>query len=365
MDRSSRGEGGPVSREKISAVLIVKNEERLIERCLVSCIDADQIVVLDTGSTDRTMEIARQCGADVFSIEPIIPFHFAEARNRALAYAKYDWCVSVDADEVVDDHAWKVISKQAARNHWAGAMRITFVMRSELEETPYPILKTKVFRKSFFEWRYRVHELLFPKKDKGSSPVIDVPEARIEHRPLSDKTARHGQNLELLRLCVKESPEYIRACRQLALELMLKKEWTEAIPYMAKWLALIPVDDPMECSEASCHIGECYAETGNLEKAMEWFEMASGKASNRREPLYRAAWWLIKNARLDEALEKLEKMLAIPVSSKPDFHLSIKAAWDDQGEPKRMVGFCKEQISEAKRRFAEMQASDSKKQLEP
>lgn len=347
-------------RECISVVLIVKNEakpvdleadpasvrpeETLIGRCITSVRGADQVVVLDTGSSDATKEVARALGAEVHETDPIVPFHFAEARNRALAHAKHDWCISIDADEVMFAGSMKLIRKAAERNPDAGSMNITFVMRSESSDKPYPIQKTKVFRRSVYEWRYRVHELIFAKEASANPRMIELPEASIEHRPLPDKTARHGQNLELLRLCVKESPEYIRASRQLALELMLRKEWQEAIPNMARWLDRLPVDDPIEKSEASCQIGECYAQLGNLDKAIAWFEAGSKASLNRREPLYRAAWWLIKTARLPEALDWLGRMLAIPHSTRPKYHLTINPAWDDEGEPQRMIEFCRQQL---------------------
>ena len=67
--------------EKISAVLIVKNEQKVIKRCLKSVKDCDEIVVLDTGSTDRTVAIAQEMGAKVKVSEPIVPFHFANATD--------------------------------------------------------------------------------------------------------------------------------------------------------------------------------------------------------------------------------------------------------------------------------------------
>lgn len=349
-----------VMHEKISVVLIAKDEakpidpavdpalvrpeETLIGRCIASVRGADQVVVLDTGSSDATKEIARALGAEVYETERISPFHFGEARNRALVHSKHDWCISIDADEVMCAGSMKLIRKAVERNPDAGAINIKFVMRSEKSETPYPIQKTKVFRRSAYEWRYRVHELIFPKDASVNPRIVDLPEASIEHRPLPDKAARHGQNLELLRLCVKETPEYLRAFRQLALELMLLKEWAEAVPNMAHWLERLPVDDPLEKSEASCYVGECYAELGDLDKALSWFEAGYQFSPNRREPLYRAAWWLIKTSRLPEALGWLERMLAVPRSKRPDFHLSINAAWDDAGEPQEMIDFCRQQL---------------------
>ncbi|MGI5236672.1 tetratricopeptide repeat-containing glycosyltransferase family 2 protein [Dactylosporangium sp. CA-139066] len=83
----------------LSASLIVKDEEDLLERCLVALKPlADEIVVYDTGSTDRSMEIARAHGARV--IEGFWNDHFGDARSRCLAHCTGRWALWVDADEV-------------------------------------------------------------------------------------------------------------------------------------------------------------------------------------------------------------------------------------------------------------------------
>ena len=86
------------SRAKISQCMIVKNEERNIERALSwgKGVVAEQIVV-DTGSTDRTVEIAEQMGAKVYHFEWIDDF--AAAKNFAISKAKYEWIALLDADE--------------------------------------------------------------------------------------------------------------------------------------------------------------------------------------------------------------------------------------------------------------------------
>ena len=84
----------------LSASLIVKDEELDIERCLLSLKGiADEIVVYDTGSTDRTVEIAESCGASV--IRGYWDDDFGAARNRALKHCRGRWVIWVDADEVV------------------------------------------------------------------------------------------------------------------------------------------------------------------------------------------------------------------------------------------------------------------------
>ena len=84
----------------VSAVLITKNEEKFIGRCLKSLEGLDQVIVHDTGSTDKTVQIARQMGADVSEVK-ISPFHFAQARNQAMMRAKNRWVLSIDADEIL------------------------------------------------------------------------------------------------------------------------------------------------------------------------------------------------------------------------------------------------------------------------
>lgn len=86
---------------KISACYIVKNEAENLARSIDSLQGvADEIVVADTGSTDNTMEVARQLGAAVYSF----PWQedFAAARNFALSKATGDWLILLDADEYLD-----------------------------------------------------------------------------------------------------------------------------------------------------------------------------------------------------------------------------------------------------------------------
>ncbi|MCZ8256397.1 MAG: glycosyltransferase family 2 protein [Polaromonas sp.] len=83
----------------LSVTVITHNEAHNIEACLRSVSFADQVVVLDSGSTDETVNIARSLGAEV-SVSPDWP-GFGIQKNRALALATSDWVLSIDADERV------------------------------------------------------------------------------------------------------------------------------------------------------------------------------------------------------------------------------------------------------------------------
>ena len=85
----------------LSVAIIARNEAHRIARCLQSVAFADQIVVLDSGSTDNTVAIARGLGADV-EVTPDWP-GFGPQKNRALARCRYRWVLSIDADEQVSD----------------------------------------------------------------------------------------------------------------------------------------------------------------------------------------------------------------------------------------------------------------------
>lgn len=80
----------------LSVIVIVKNEAHHIRRCLASVAFADEVVVLDSGSTDGTQDLCRALGAKV--IETDWP-GFGPQKNRALSYATKDWVFSIDADE--------------------------------------------------------------------------------------------------------------------------------------------------------------------------------------------------------------------------------------------------------------------------
>ena len=85
----------------LSVAIIACNEAHRIARCLQSVAFADQVVVLDSGSTDDTVTIARSLGADV-EVTPDWP-GFGPQKNRALARCRYRWVLSIDADEQVSD----------------------------------------------------------------------------------------------------------------------------------------------------------------------------------------------------------------------------------------------------------------------
>ena len=91
---------------KISACMMVKNEEEMLPRCLNSIKHLiDELIVVDTGSTDKTIEIAESFGAKIYHH----PWenNFSKHRNQSLGYATGDWILLVDADEELNAYHLK------------------------------------------------------------------------------------------------------------------------------------------------------------------------------------------------------------------------------------------------------------------
>ncbi|MCE2846165.1 MAG: glycosyltransferase family 2 protein [Sphingobacteriales bacterium] len=98
-----------MSRSSLSVVVITYNEAHRIGRCLESVAGvADEMVVVDSGSTDTTVEIAERCGARVVH-QPFLGY--IEQKNYATEQARYDWVLSLDADEVLTDGLREEIRK--------------------------------------------------------------------------------------------------------------------------------------------------------------------------------------------------------------------------------------------------------------
>ena len=85
---------------KVGAYMIVKNEQECLGACLDSLKGFNEIVILDTGSTDKTAEVVKKFDCNYIAGKYEWDDNFAEARNESMKYAKSDWLVVIDADEV-------------------------------------------------------------------------------------------------------------------------------------------------------------------------------------------------------------------------------------------------------------------------
>jgi glycosyltransferase involved in cell wall biosynthesis len=146
----------------LSAILITYNEERDLPQALASLQGlADEIVVVDSGSTDRTCELARQRGARVISR----PFSgFAEQKNFAADQASHDWVFSLDADEAVSPElrssllAWKESASDCVA--YQVARRTSYLGKWIRHSGWYPQYHLRLYRRDHAQFVGALHESL-------------------------------------------------------------------------------------------------------------------------------------------------------------------------------------------------------------
>jgi glycosyltransferase involved in cell wall biosynthesis len=154
-------------RKTLSVAIITRNEEANLERTLGSVAWADEIVILDCGSSDRTEEIARKFRARFFVEEWQ---GFAAQKNSALENCACEWLLSLDADEALSDELakeiWELLEGDPPFDGYALPRRNLFLGRWMRFGGFYPDLKLRLFRRGAAEFEARpVHETVhFPGK---------------------------------------------------------------------------------------------------------------------------------------------------------------------------------------------------------
>lgn len=146
----------------LTVVILTKNEENVLARCINSVQFAEEVLVVDSGSTDSTCALAQQLGARVIS-EPW-PGNFAEQRNRGDINVQTTWILHLDADEKVSPQlANELVAFFAGTTHekiTAGRFpRKEFIFGKWIDHGGwYPQHKLRLYRKGAGNWVGRVHE---------------------------------------------------------------------------------------------------------------------------------------------------------------------------------------------------------------
>lgn len=157
----------------LTVVIIAKNEEMNIRRCLESVCWADEIVVLDSGSDDNTLAIAKEFTDKVFSTDWQ---GYGIQKQRALAHATGEWVLNLDADESVDAHLKKSI-QAAMKNNEADAYRIPIRMcfyDKPLRYTSSPKRHVRLFKREGARYSDDlVHEKIVLPKDARIGRIVE------------------------------------------------------------------------------------------------------------------------------------------------------------------------------------------------
>jgi tetratricopeptide (TPR) repeat protein len=268
-----------ISSAKISLCMIVKDEEIMLPRCLKSVQDlVGEMIVVDTGSTDRTVEIAQQLGAAVYHH----PWKddFADARNASLQHAQGDWILVLDADETLMPACLPTL--EAALKS-PNCLAVTF-LREEIgaQQNPYSLVCRLFRRHPQIQFQRPFHETI----DDGitalmqqephweiyslSTPAIAhdgyKPEA-IAQRQKSDRAER------IMGRYLKAHPQDTYMCSKLGALYVTQGQNALGITLLKQGLATQPEASATRY-ELHYHLGLAHTATHEIALAQQHYEQA-------------------------------------------------------------------------------------------
>jgi len=315
-----------LSRKKatVSLCMIVKDEEYNIGKCLLNLKPlADEMIVVDTGSSDRTRALAEIFGAKIYDFE--WKNDFSAARNYSTSKAAGNWILIMDADEIISPRDF-IALKKIVRTKKPNGLAFTFVTRNyhtrgnmigetlndgayKDEERGYgwtPSEKVRLFRNGLdIRFEYPVHEVVEPflRRNRIDINRCDIP---IHHYGKLNvtKELQKGEgyfNLGIQKL--EKSPNNAKAIYELAIQAGVLQKWEEAITLWQRHNTLCP-DNPT----AYINMGAAYIEEGRIDQAIESIKMAIKLDPDMDEPYHNYALYEILQGKAETAIPILERL---------------------------------------------------------
>lgn len=287
----------------ISLCMIVKDEEKTLKRCLESVNSlVDEIIVVDTGSTDRTKQIAVECGAKLYDFRWVDDF--SAARNFAFSKASMDFILWLDADDILleKDHLLFAKMKETLTPKIDA---VYFKYHTAFDEIGHPTFtyyrERLVKRDRNFRWHEPVHECLHitgttvywdvavthnKMEETYSTRNMDIYESQINQNiPLSPRgqyyyareLKTHGRNQDAIHyftLFLEGRQGWIEDCICACLDLSYLYEAENDVENAIKilyqsFLYAIPR------GEICCRLGALYYQQNEAEKALYWYQTAN------------------------------------------------------------------------------------------
>jgi len=301
---------------KSAIYTIALNELQFVDRWYESAKDADYLLIADTGSTDGTIQRAKELGINVIDVR-VSPWRFDDARNAALAALPddIDMCISLDMDEVVTP-GWKELLTEAWER---GINRPRYKHIWSFNDDGTPGLEFSydhIHGRKGFRWRHPVHECLYSFGIEEKQEWISGIETH--HHPDSSKS--RSQYLPLLALSVKEDPHNDRNAFYYGRELYFYGRYMEAAQELKRHLDLPTAHWAPERAASMRFIGKSLPAEAEI-----WYRKAIEQAPGRREPYVDLTKLYYGRQDWEQCLEAAEASLAI--KDKPLEYLCEAESW--------------------------------------
>ena len=308
--------------QTISLCMIVKDEEKYLEQCLNSVKDiVDEIIVVDTGSADKTKEIAKRFNAKIFDFKWIDDF--SAARNESIKHAKKDWILVLDADEVLDEEGLKKIKEFVRNNEVDGYL---FLQKNYTNETSiagfvneehkkdgkiyagwYGSFIARLFRnKKGYGFEGSVHELA-EHSIQNKNGKIAATNVVLHHYGNADPDAVKKKRQFYLQLCknkVKQNPAY-SSYYELGILYKENNNTEDAIKSLKKTIELNP-----KHSNALYELGIIYERQNNYDEAIKNYT-ESLRIRENSEAFQNLGVCYLKKGQLKEAYSNLVKAMLL------------------------------------------------------
>jgi glycosyltransferase involved in cell wall biosynthesis len=296
---------------KVAVYAIAKNEEKFVARWCESAREADYLSILDTGSTDGTVDVAANHGVHVWQ-RTYNPWRFDTARNDSLKAlpADIDLCIALDLDEELQP-GWR---ERLAQAHADGVTRPRYQYTWSWNGNRPGLVYggDKIHARHGYQWRHPVHEIITPLgvEVQGWCGV------EIHHHP--DPGKSRSTYLPLLELSVREDPDDDRNAHYYARELLFAGRRDDAAAEFHRHLSLPSAVWAPERARSMRYLFDC---TGDV----EWLHKAAREAPGRREAGVELAYWHHNAGQWEACLSAAVTALAI--TERPLDYLCEEFAW--------------------------------------
>jgi len=300
--------------EGISLCMIVKNEERFLAECLDSVKDVvDEINIVDTGSTDRTVEIARSYGANIIFRE--WRNDFAWARNEALAMATRRWTLILDADEEIEAESLGLLKSLRTVPAGLTALYINIVNLVN-DATGAGTMSHRLIRvmptTPVLRYAGVIHESLMRTDGGGVIPAVLSPMTILHkgytHEMLTGRD-KDNRNKPLLKRAYEENSEDSYALFNFGNSAICSGNIELGVEVLERMLATAS-EVKLYFPLAYLMLGQTYCESlGDKEKALEWLDQGIEKFPRDAGLIFTKGQVLVRLNRIEEARELFEQAM--------------------------------------------------------
>ncbi len=293
----------------ISLCMIVKNEEANLEKCLNSIAGfLDEIIIVDTGSSDKTKEIALRFTDKVYDFQWVNDF--SAARNYSISKASNEHILSLDSDEFTESINIQEIRRLIKDNPMKiGKILIVneFIRKGNLYKSNERI--SRVFSKRYYKFEGMIHEQLVPIQDierKTYHLPLTVHHSGYEG-DLETRKKKTERNIALLKLAQEKNPEDPYILYQLGKSYFMEEDYISACECFGKAL-YIDLDPRLEYVQDMVEsYGYSLINSEQYEAAMQLLNIYDEFADSA-DFIFLIALILMNNGKFQQAIEEFEKV---------------------------------------------------------